>query len=117
MATRPFRFTLARDLATLDLLSDGRVEVGIGAGHSEPEYERAGIPFDPAATRVARLEGQPDRRADGDRPEHDGYLPACHGPTMARRRGPRRGSPGPKVPPRCDHLLGSSVRTKGRVEP
>ncbi len=48
--------TLARDLATLDLLSDGRVEVGLGAGHSEPEYERAGIPFDPAATRVTRLE-------------------------------------------------------------
>lgn len=47
---------LARDLATLDLLSDGRVEVGIGAGHSEPEYERAGLRFDRAATRVDRLE-------------------------------------------------------------
>ena len=47
---------LARDLATLDLLSDGRVEVGIGAGHAEPEYDRAGIPFDPAPTRVERLE-------------------------------------------------------------
>jgi probable F420-dependent oxidoreductase len=47
---------LARDLATLDLLSDGRVEVGIGAGHSRPEYERAGLQFDGAATRVDRLE-------------------------------------------------------------
>lgn len=47
---------LARDIATLDLLSDGRMEVGIGAGHSKPEYDRAGIPFDSAATRVARLE-------------------------------------------------------------
>jgi len=47
---------LARDLATLDLLSDGRVEVGIGAGHAKPEYHRAGIPFDPARTRVGRLE-------------------------------------------------------------
>lgn len=47
---------LARDLATLDLLSDGRVEVGIGAGHSKPEYERAGLRFDDAATRVDRLE-------------------------------------------------------------
>lgn len=47
---------LARDLATLDLLSDGRVEVGIGAGHSKPEYERAGLHFDGAATRVDRLE-------------------------------------------------------------
>lgn len=47
---------LARDLATLDLLSDGRVEVGMGAGHSKPEYERAGLRFDGAATRVDRLE-------------------------------------------------------------
>jgi probable F420-dependent oxidoreductase len=47
---------LARDIATLDLLSDGRVEVGIGAGHAKPEYDRAGIPFDAAPTRVARLE-------------------------------------------------------------
>lgn len=46
---------LARDLATLDLLSDGRVEVGIGAGHSKPEYARAGLPFDAAARRVDRL--------------------------------------------------------------
>lgn len=47
---------LARDLATLDLLSDGRVEVGIGAGHAAPEYEHAGLPFDPPAARVGRLE-------------------------------------------------------------
>lgn len=47
---------LARDLATLDLLSDGRVELGLGAGHSQPEYERAGFKFDPAPTRVDRLE-------------------------------------------------------------
>lgn len=46
---------LARDLATLDLLSDGRMEVGIGAGHSKPEYERAGLAFDDAPTRVGRL--------------------------------------------------------------
>lgn len=46
---------LARDVATLDLLSDGRMEVGIGAGHSKPEYDRAGIAFDAAPKRVARL--------------------------------------------------------------
>ena len=46
---------LARDAATLDLMSDGRLEVGLGAGHAQPEYERAGIGFDPAATRVDRL--------------------------------------------------------------
>lgn len=47
---------LARDVATLDLLSEGRVELGLGAGHAQPEYERAGIRFDRARVRVGRLE-------------------------------------------------------------
>lgn len=47
---------LARDAATLDLLSDGRLEIGLGAGHAQPEYERAGLAFDPARVRVDRLE-------------------------------------------------------------
>lgn len=47
---------VAREAATLDLLSDGRVELGIGAGHARPEYAEIGIPFDRAATRVERLE-------------------------------------------------------------
>ncbi|HEY3672261.1 MAG TPA: TIGR03621 family F420-dependent LLM class oxidoreductase [Acidimicrobiia bacterium] len=47
---------VARDTATLDLLSDGRMELGIGAGHAEPEYAALGVPFDRAATRVDRLE-------------------------------------------------------------
>ena len=46
---------LARSAATLDLLTDGRVELGLGAGHSQPEYERAGLPFDRAGVRVDRL--------------------------------------------------------------
>jgi probable F420-dependent oxidoreductase len=46
---------LAREAATLDLLSDGRLELGLGAGHAQPEYERAGLDFDPAAKRVERL--------------------------------------------------------------
>lgn len=47
---------LSRDLATLDLMSDGRVEVGIGAGHAKPEYDRAGLKFDRVSTRIDRLE-------------------------------------------------------------
>ncbi|HEX5587668.1 MAG TPA: TIGR03621 family F420-dependent LLM class oxidoreductase [Acidimicrobiia bacterium] len=47
---------LAREAATLDLLSDGRLELGIGAGHAAPEYAEIGLPFDPAARRVDRLE-------------------------------------------------------------
>jgi len=47
---------LAKELATLDVLSDGRLEIGIGAGWMRDEYERAGLPFDAASTRVERLE-------------------------------------------------------------
>ena len=36
---------LAKEAATLDLLSDGRLEFGIGAGWSEHEYAAMGIPF------------------------------------------------------------------------
>lgn len=47
---------LAKDVATLDLLSDGRFELGIGAGGSyPPDFDWTGIPFDPAAVRVQRL--------------------------------------------------------------
>lgn len=46
---------LAQDLATLDRLSGGRVEVAIGAGWNRPEYDAIGIPFDPQPVRVARL--------------------------------------------------------------
>jgi probable F420-dependent oxidoreductase len=46
---------LAQELATLDRLSDGRVEVGMGAGHSFTEYAAAGLPFDPPAVRKQRL--------------------------------------------------------------
>ncbi len=47
---------LAKEVATLDLVSGGRFELGIGAGWLRDEYERAGIPFDPPAVRVGRLE-------------------------------------------------------------
>lgn len=46
---------LAQELASLDHLSEGRLEVGIGAGHSFPEYEAIGQRFDPPAVRKARL--------------------------------------------------------------
>jgi probable F420-dependent oxidoreductase len=45
----------AREAATLDVLSDGRLELGLGAGHMRSEYEQAGLTFDAGATRVGRL--------------------------------------------------------------
>ena len=46
---------LAQDLASLDVLSGGRLEIGIGAGWNVPEYRAIGMPFDPVGRRVARL--------------------------------------------------------------
>lgn len=46
---------LAKMAASLDLLSGGRLDVGLGAGWYEPEYRAAGIDFDPAGTRIRRL--------------------------------------------------------------
>jgi len=47
---------LAKEAATIDLLSGGRFELGIGAGWAQSEYEQAGIPFDAGSIRVSRLE-------------------------------------------------------------
>ena len=46
---------LAKEIATLDVLSGGRVEFGIGAGWYQRDYEMLGIPYDPPATRVSRM--------------------------------------------------------------
>jgi probable F420-dependent oxidoreductase len=46
----------AKELATIDLLSDGRLEVGLGAGWMASDYERSGIPMDEPGVRVDRLE-------------------------------------------------------------
>ena len=46
---------VARELATLDELSNGRLDVGLGAGWVRIEYERAGIAFDSGGERLRRL--------------------------------------------------------------
>ncbi len=46
---------LARDVATLDVLSGGRVEVGLGAGHKPGEHAAVGVPYPPFRERVAGM--------------------------------------------------------------
>jgi probable F420-dependent oxidoreductase len=46
---------LAKELATLDVVSGGRLEVGLGAGWMRTDYERAGMSYDAAKVRVDRM--------------------------------------------------------------
>jgi probable F420-dependent oxidoreductase len=49
---------LAKELATMDLLSDGRLEIGIGAGWMATDYEQSGMVYDKPGVRIDRfLEG------------------------------------------------------------
>jgi probable F420-dependent oxidoreductase len=66
---------LAREAATIDVLTEGRFELGIGAGHSFTEYERNGIEFDSAMVRIARLSESVQllrRLLDGESVDFDG---------------------------------------------
>ncbi len=47
---------LAKEAATLDVLSEGRFELGIGAGWLQSEYGQTGIPFDPPGIRIERMQ-------------------------------------------------------------
>jgi probable F420-dependent oxidoreductase len=46
---------LAQDLASLDVLSGGRLDIALGAGWRREEYDAIGLAFDPGRVRVARL--------------------------------------------------------------
>ena len=77
---------LAREAATLDLVSGGRFELGIGAGWNTADYERLGVPYDPPSRRVDRLaEALPILKAllEGATIDHDGPHYTLHGATVA----------------------------------
>ncbi len=46
---------VAREAATVDLLTDGRLQLGLGAGSIQSEYDQAGLAFDTGRERVERL--------------------------------------------------------------
>ena len=46
---------LAKELATMDLLSDGRTEIGLGAGWMISDYQQAGMPYDSPKVRIDRF--------------------------------------------------------------
>ncbi len=46
---------LGKELATMDLLSDGRLEIGLGAGWMISDYEHLGMPYDAAKVRIDRF--------------------------------------------------------------
>jgi probable F420-dependent oxidoreductase len=47
---------LAKECTTIDLLCDGRLELGIGAGWMKTDYDALGLQYDPPAVRVDRFE-------------------------------------------------------------
>ena len=66
---------VAKEAATIDLLSDGRMELGIGAGWHRREYEAYGYPFPPMVERLAQLReaiGVVKRLWTGEPVDHDG---------------------------------------------
>jgi probable F420-dependent oxidoreductase len=46
---------LAKELATLDVLSGGRLQIGLGAGWMVSDYEQSGIAYDPPGVRIDRM--------------------------------------------------------------
>jgi probable F420-dependent oxidoreductase len=96
---------LAREAATLDLLSGGRLDLGLGAGWMRSDYRRLGMPYDRPGLRIDRLEEALDivvRLLSGGEVTHEGRfyrlegarcgpLPAQrpHPPIMLGGGGPR----------------------------
>lgn len=46
---------LAREVATTDILTEGRLELGLGSGHMKWEFDEAGLPWEGLAARAAKL--------------------------------------------------------------
>ncbi|KUI32222.1 oxidoreductase [Mycobacterium sp. IS-1742] len=103
----------ARESAGVATVSDGRFELGLGAGHMKSEYDAAGIPFDRGGVRVARLEesaGIIRALLDGDAVDVDGAHYRVHAGARALL---------PAPPHRVPMLIGGNgervLRLAGRL--
>ena len=104
---------LAKEMATLDLLTDGRVEVGLGAGWTTAEFEALGKRFDPSGIRIARLAEAAEvikAHWSGDEFRFDGEHFQVHG---------FAGRPVPSQSPHPPIMIGGGrpkvLRTAGRL--
>jgi probable F420-dependent oxidoreductase len=73
---------LAKEIATLDVLSGGRVEFGLGAGWYQRDYDMLGLPYDPPGKRVSRMieaVGLIDRLFAEDSVDASGAFYTVHG--------------------------------------
>lgn len=78
----------AKEIATIDVLSNGRVDVSVGAGWSEVDYDMMGLRLDPPGTRVARVAEAIDllrRLWSEDRVTHAGAHYRVRGATVQPR--------------------------------
>ncbi len=86
----------AREAAGIATVTDGRFELGIGAGHMKSEYDAAGIPFDAGGVRVSRLEESAElirRVLDGDAVDFDGTHYRMHADAGALVAPPQQPTP------------------------
>lgn len=97
---------LAREAATLDVLSGGRLEIGLGAGWMSSDYRRLGMPYDRPGLRIDRLQealALIKRLLSGEAVTHDGRFyrldGARVGPTPVQRPHPpiMLGGGGPRL--------------------
>ena len=92
----------AKELATLDLVSEGRVDWGMGAGWLTSDYEATGVSFDPPGIRVDRLiesVGVIKALFGGEPVDHDGTHYRVHGVS---------GTPAPVQRPHPPLIIGAS---------
>jgi probable F420-dependent oxidoreductase len=112
---------LAREVATADLLTGGRLELGLGAGHMKWEFDEAGLPWRPLPERADQLESALDslERIFGSggyeqaRPARDFYdLPVL---APVQRRGLNGTGPPLIIGGTGDRMLGLAARRADTV--